>query len=72
MPGAVKGTIWRVGLIYIISLALIGILVPYNHPRLLGASGASASPFVIVWDTAGVKGLNRAFTLSTHFLIIDN
>lgn len=64
MPGAVKGTIWRVAFIYIISLTLIGLLVPYNHPRLLGASNdANASPFVIVWDQAKVKGLNREYNM---------
>jgi yeast amino acid transporter len=59
MPAAVKGTIWRVSLKYIISLTMIGLLVPWNDPRLLGGSGAAASPFVIVWDLAGVKGLNH-------------
>src|SRR5438132_869411 len=59
MPGAVKGTFWRVILIYVVSLLLVGLLVPWNHPRLLGGGGANASPFVIVFDSAKVGGLNR-------------
>jgi len=59
MPGAVKGTFWRVILIYVVSLLLVGLLVPWNHPRLLGGGGANASPFVIVFDSAKVGGLNH-------------
>ncbi|KAL0576415.1 Amino-acid permease inda1 [Marasmius crinis-equi] len=59
MPTAVKGTFWRVTLIYVTSLLFIGLLVPYTEPRLFGASDASASPFVIVLDNAKIKGLNH-------------
>jgi amino acid transporter len=41
---------WRVTLFYIVSLAIIGSLVPYNHPRL-GVKDypgdVKASPFVL-------------------------
>ncbi|KAG7095266.1 hypothetical protein E1B28_006039 [Marasmius oreades] len=59
MPGAVKGTFWRVTLIYVTSLLMVGLLIPYNEPRLFGASDASASPFVIVLDNANIHGLNH-------------
>ncbi|KAJ8082699.1 Amino-acid permease inda1 [Marasmius tenuissimus] len=59
MPTAVKGTFWRVTLIYVTSLLFIGLLVPYNEKRLFGASDASASPFVIVLDNANIQGLNH-------------
>ncbi|KAK1230171.1 Amino-acid permease inda1 [Marasmius sp. AFHP31] len=59
MPTAVKGTFWRVTLIYVTSLLFIGLLVPYNEERLFGASDASASPFVIVLDNANIPGLNH-------------
>ncbi|PPQ69429.1 hypothetical protein CVT24_001478 [Panaeolus cyanescens] len=37
MPATVK-TFWRITLIYVTSLTIIGLLlIPYNHPRLLGA-----------------------------------
>lgn len=59
MPGAVKGTFWRVTIIYITSLTIIGLMVPWNDDRLLGGSGASASPFVIALDLANIHGLNH-------------
>ncbi|KAF9269780.1 APC amino acid permease [Marasmius fiardii PR-910] len=59
MPAAVKGTFWRVTLIYVTSLLIVGLLVPYNETRLFGASGSSASPFVIVLDNAHIPGLNH-------------
>lgn len=42
------------------SLALVGVLVPYNDPGLLngnGSSDANASPFVIAIKNAGINGL---------------
>ncbi|KAL0960396.1 hypothetical protein HGRIS_005437 [Hohenbuehelia grisea] len=49
MPAAIKGTFWRITIIYITSLAIIGLLLP----------GASVSPFVIALDRAGIKGINH-------------
>lgn len=57
LPAASKQVFWRITLFYIISLTLVGLNVPYNDPRLLGNSGASASPFVISIQNAGIKGL---------------
>ncbi|KAG6830788.1 hypothetical protein H0H87_007041 [Tephrocybe sp. NHM501043] len=59
MPGAVKGTFWRITIIYVTSLTIIGLLVPYDEPRLLGGGGAAASPFVIALKNAGIKGLDH-------------
>ncbi|KAI3614271.1 amino-acid permease inda1 [Moniliophthora roreri] len=59
MPAAVKGTFWRVTVIYITSLLLVGLLVPYTDDRLLGGSGAAASPFVIALDNAKIHGFNH-------------
>ncbi|TFK63718.1 amino-acid permease inda1 [Pluteus cervinus] len=57
MPAAVKGTFWRITLIYISSLTIIGLLLPYTEPRLFGGGGAAASPFVIALDHAKIKGI---------------
>ncbi|KAH8830166.1 APC amino acid permease [Flagelloscypha sp. PMI_526] len=57
MPGAVKGTIWRITLIYITTLVIVGLMVPFDHPNLLGASGASASPLVIACELANIAGI---------------
>ncbi|KAG0688571.1 glyceraldehyde-3-phosphate dehydrogenase 1 [Pichia californica] len=59
LPSATKQVFWRITLFYMVSLTLIGLLVPYNDPRLLGNSSedAAASPFVIAIRNAGIKGL---------------
>ncbi|KAK3310104.1 amino acid permease-domain-containing protein [Chaetomium strumarium] len=57
LPTAIKQVFWRITLFYIVSLTLIGLLVPHNHPKLLGAKSAadaSASPFVIAIESAGI------------------
>ncbi|KAK3336477.1 amino acid permease-domain-containing protein [Cercophora scortea] len=56
LPTAIKQVFWRITLFYIAALTLVGLLVPYNHPKLLGthAVDASASPFVIAIESAGI------------------
>jgi amino acid transporter len=64
IPRATKQVFWRITLFYMVSLTLIGCLVPYTSPRLLnGASSydASASPFVIAIEEAGIKVLPSIF-----------
>ncbi|KAF2474691.1 amino acid permease [Lindgomyces ingoldianus] len=64
LPTAVKQVFWRITLFYIVSLLLVGLLVPYNDPQLLnGKSGADAvaSPFVIAIKNAGIEGLPSVF-----------
>lgn len=59
VPKAAKQVFWRITLFYILSLLMIGLLVPYNDKSLIGASSvdAAASPFVIAIKTHGIKGL---------------
>ncbi|EGV64053.1 glyceraldehyde-3-phosphate dehydrogenase 1 [Yamadazyma tenuis] len=59
LPSATKQVFWRITLFYIISLCLVGLLVPYTDPQLVGTSSydANASPFVIAIEDAGIKGL---------------
>ncbi|KAH7007261.1 amino acid permease/ SLC12A domain-containing protein [Ilyonectria destructans] len=45
----------RVGFMYMVCVVFIGLLVPSTDPRLLGASGSAASPFVIAATNAGLK-----------------
>ena len=45
---------------YMVSLTIVGCLVPYNDPDLLNGSGSSdanASPFVIAVRNAGISGV---------------
>lgn len=59
VPKAAKQVFWRITLFYLLSLAIIGLLVPYTDKRLIGASSvdAAASPFVIAIVSHGIKGL---------------
>ena len=64
LPTAVKQVFWRISLFYIVSLTVVGLLVPYNEPRLLqndNGSSAVASPFVIAIQNAGIEGLPSVF-----------
>lgn len=56
LPGAVKQVFWRITLFYVMSLTLVGLIVPYDNPKLIHSTSnvdAKASPFVIAIDQAG-------------------
>lgn len=60
LPTAIKQVFWRITLFYIVSLTLVGLIVPYSNDQLLNAkasSDAKASPFVISIQIAGISGL---------------
>lgn len=60
LPTAVKQVFWRICLFYIVSLTLVGLLVPYTDRLLLtgtSSADAQASPFVIAIKNAGISGL---------------
>ncbi|KAK0631998.1 general amino-acid permease GAP1 [Immersiella caudata] len=60
LPTAIKQVFWRITLFYIVALTLVGLLVPYDHPELLGARtmvDVTASPFVIAIESAGIQVL---------------
>ncbi|RDW87294.1 hypothetical protein BP5796_02988 [Coleophoma crateriformis] len=56
IPIAAKRIFWRVCIFYILSIFMVGLLVPSNDPSLLASTGtASESPFVIAATNAGIK-----------------
>lgn len=60
LPRATKQVFWRITIFYMVSLTIVGCLVPYNNPQLLnGASSVDvkASPFVIAIQNAGINVL---------------
>ncbi|KAG0347345.1 hypothetical protein BG004_007935 [Podila humilis] len=59
IPKAARRFVWRLAVFYGLSSLIIGILVPANDPNLLGASNASASPFVIGIQRVGIPVLNH-------------
>ena len=62
IPKAVRRVFWRILFFYVIGSLAIGVLIPYNEPRLLkaqklNAPGGAASPWVIAIYRAGVPVL---------------
>ncbi|KAF2272166.1 uncharacterized protein EI97DRAFT_437159 [Westerdykella ornata] len=58
MPRAIRNTFWSIFLLFVFTIFFIGILVPYDEPRLtIGDSNASSSPLVIAAQLAGVQVL---------------
>jgi amino acid transporter len=58
IPNAIRMTFWRVLVFYVVSIFIVGMLVPYNDPNLGIATGdAQQSPFVIAFQRAGIKVL---------------
>jgi amino acid transporter len=73
LPTAVKQVFWRISLFYVVSLALVGLLVPYDDPRLLigGSADAAASPFVISIQNAGIEVLPSAMNVVILIAILS-
>ncbi|ODV77882.1 proline specific permease [Suhomyces tanzawaensis NRRL Y-17324] len=60
IPKAARRFIYRLAFFYVIGVLVIGVIVSSNNKRLLsGGSDASASPFVIGIQNAGIKVLNH-------------
>jgi yeast amino acid transporter len=57
VPKIVGRVFYHILFLYIGGVIIIGLLVPYNDHRLLGASTAASSPFVIAIENAGIKVL---------------
>ena len=73
LPTAVKQVFWRITLFYVVSLCLVGLLVPYNDPRLIGSNSADAkaSPFVIAIRDAGISGLDSVMNVVIMLAVIS-
>ncbi|KAH8799391.1 amino acid permease-domain-containing protein [Xylogone sp. PMI_703] len=63
IPRAAKQVFWRITFFYVVSLLILGLIVPSDSDVLLGSSGANtkASPFVLVIKLAGIKVLPSIF-----------
>jgi len=58
VPRAIKRVFYRLLFFYVFGIFIISVLVPYDNPNLLNGSGnATASPFVIAINNAGIKVL---------------
>lgn len=54
IPKAIKQVFWRILVFYILSIFVIGLIIPYTSPALLGAdiTEISKSPFTLVFERA--------------------
>jgi yeast amino acid transporter len=70
LPKACKQVFWRIMIFYVLGTLMVGLIVPYNAPYLLNASGSKTaySPFVVSIQNAGISGLpsvmNAVITIS--------
>ncbi|EEB06928.1 general amino acid permease GAP1 [Schizosaccharomyces japonicus yFS275] len=56
-PKAVKQTVYRIALFYIVALFIVSLLISGKDPRLVTLSGNMASPFILAVEDAGIKAL---------------
>lgn len=73
IPTATKQVFWRLTFFYVISLFILGLIVPYNNENLLNASGANTkySPFVIAIRLADIKALPSIFNAIITISVIS-
>ncbi|CCE62144.1 hypothetical protein TPHA_0B04750 [Tetrapisispora phaffii CBS 4417] len=57
IPSAAKKVLYRIVLIFLVSIIMLGFLVPYDSDQLLGSSGSGvkASPYVLAVSLHGVR-----------------
>ncbi|WP_285767461.1 amino acid permease [Peribacillus sp. SI8-4] len=55
LPNAIRQVFWRILLFYIGAILILGLLIPYTSPSLLGGDveDISVSPFTLVFERAG-------------------
>ncbi|AGO10846.1 AaceriAFR667Cp [[Ashbya] aceris (nom. inval.)] len=73
VPKAINKVFFRILFFYIGSLLFVGLLVPYNDPRLNGESSTdvNASPFVISIKNAGTKVLPDIFNAVVLITVVS-
>ncbi len=56
VPKAIRQVFWRILLFYIIAIAVIGLIIPYTSPNLLGrdVDNIAVSPFTLVFEKVGI------------------
>ena len=73
IPKAIKQVFWRIALFNILSITLVGLLVPYTDPRLLSSgsnnkSSVKSSPFVIAIEKREDTSLTLGYERRHHAL----
>src|ERR1700712_5145140 len=73
IPQATKQVFWRIAFFYVVSLFILGLIVPSDNENLINSSGANSkySPFVIAIRLAGVKALPSIFNVIITVSVIS-
>ncbi|KAI5967051.1 DIP5 [Candida theae] len=73
IPKAVKLTLYRILVFYVLSILFVGMCVSAKDPLLLSASGtnAGASPFVIAIKNARIGGLDHVINAAILLFVIS-
>ena len=82
IPTATKQVFWRICIFYVVSLTIVGLLVPWNEPRLIttdtpenyekqSAHNTKASPFVIAISNAGIEGLDAVMNVVIMIAVVS-
>ncbi|MCJ1294283.1 hypothetical protein MMC34_005841 [Xylographa carneopallida] len=73
LPRATKQVFWRISFFYVISLFIVGLIVPSDNQDLLGASNSNtkSSPFVLAITLANVNGLPSVFNAIITISVIS-
>lgn len=62
VPSAIRKVIWRIMIFYVLSMFFMGLLVPFNDPKLHDDSQfAASSPFIVAMHNSGTKYLPSIF-----------
>ena len=61
VPRAANAIWFRLGFFYVIGAFMVTLVVPYDHPNLLGGIGSAQSPFVIAMNEGGLTALADIF-----------
>ncbi|ASK79537.1 lysine transporter [Paraphotobacterium marinum] len=61
IPKAVRSVFWRLILFYILATALIGLLIPFNDPKLFIQDSVESSPFTLIFMKFFGQGLATNF-----------
>lgn len=56
VPKAIRTIFWRILIFYVLTILVIGLLIPYTDPNLLktGIQNVAISPFTLVFERAGL------------------
>ncbi|KAL5361488.1 amino acid permease/ SLC12A domain-containing protein [Aspergillus floccosus] len=62
----------RISIVFLLSISMISILVPSDDDRLMGGSGATASPYVIAMNDAGIPVIPHIVNATILIGVIGN